>query len=250
MRAPATIRRDGRASSTRVSMDYAGSVDGATARVLAPEPAPTAPGAAPGAGRRRTALSIVPAAGSSRRLPFLILCVAFLAAALTSVLLLNIQVSSGQYELVKLRSTERTLTQENEALNQQVQYLEAPQNVAGKAAELGMVPSGHVASIDVRSGEISGVATPAEDGDAVTSLVNKPPAPLEAPAAEKSDSASAEAGGQTPAEAQEGKAEEQEAPAGETGDDKASTSSGDRPEFSDTELNGGTIPAPSLKSDG
>ncbi|MCO1339203.1 hypothetical protein BJH93_09905 [Kocuria polaris] len=241
--------------------NYAGSVDGATARVLAPEAAPPAPKPAEAEGRRRTALSIVPAGDKSRRLPFLILCVTFLVAALTSVLLLNIQVSSGQYELVKLRSTEQTLTQENEALNQKVQYLEAPQNVAAKAADLGMVPSGHVASINIETKEVSGVATPAEKGDAVTSLVNKPPAPLEAPVVKKPESASAAGGEQKAAEAPEKKAEEPaqkaaapETPAddkqaaGNTGGGAAATSSGDRPEFSEAELNGGTIPAPSLQS--
>ncbi|RZU61096.1 hypothetical protein [Zhihengliuella halotolerans] len=266
MRAPATIRRDGRASSTRVSMNsapnYAGSVDGATARVLVPEAAPPAPKPTEGEGRRRTALSIVPAGDKSRRLPFLILCVTFLVAALTSVLLLNIQVSSGQYELVKLRSTERTLTQENEALNQKVQYLEAPQNVAAKAADLGMVPSGHVASVNIETREVSGVATPAEKGDAVTSLVNKPPAPIEAPVAKKPESAGAAGGEQKAAEtpakkvdepaqqaaAPQTQADDKQASAGNAGGGAPATADGERPEFSEAELNGGTIPAPSLQS--
>ncbi|WP_189348499.1 hypothetical protein [Zhihengliuella salsuginis] len=261
MRAPATIRRDGRAPSTRASMKseqtYAGSIDGATARVLAPDPAPRAPKTADGAGRRRTALSIVPTVGKNRRLPFLILCVAFLVAALTSVLLLNVQVSSGQYELVKLRSTERTLTQENEALNQKVQYLEAPQNVAAKAADLGMVPSGNVASIDVERAEVAGVATPAEAGNNVTSLVNEPPAPVEAPAVRKPAAGGSTAAEEPPAEAADSKAENQAADSDKTGEDKAgqdaadaekpATPAGERPEFSDSELNGGSIPAPSLQ---
>ncbi|GAB3756023.1 hypothetical protein GCM10027591_05200 [Zhihengliuella somnathii] len=227
MRAPAAIRRQQRESAAV----YGSSIDGATARAVAP--LPTEP-----AERRRTALSVVPAVTRNRRLPFLILCVAFLIAALTSVLLLNIQVSSGQYELVKLRSAQNTLVQENEALTQEVQYLEAPQNVASKAAELGMVPAGNVAAIDLSSGEVSGVATPAGPGDPVTSLLDGPEKP--APAPEKPS------GSQT-----EPESSATDKPAGGAAGEiagGAAADEGGKPDFSAEELNGGTIPAPQLSN--
>lgn len=229
MRAPATIRRQQRESAAV----YGSSIDGATARVVAPLPAePTE--------RRRTALSVVPAVTRNRRLPFLILCVAFLIAALTSVLLLNIQVSSGQYELVKLRSTQTTLVQENEALTQEVQYLEAPQNIASKAAELGMVPAGNVAAIDLSTGEVSGVATPAGSDDPVTSLLASPKEPFPAPAPERSSGSETETESSvtdTPAAGT----------TSESADDAAAADDG-KSEFSAEELNGGTIPAPQLSN--
>ncbi|MBG6085626.1 hypothetical protein [Zhihengliuella flava] len=236
MRAPATIRRQQRESAAV----YGGSIDGATARVVEPSLQP----AVEQSQRRRTVLSIVPAVTRNRRLPFLLMCVAFLIAALTSVLLLNIQVSSGQYELVKLRSAQTSLVQENEALTQEVQYLEAPQNIASKAAELGMVPAGNVAAIDLSTGEVSGVATAAGSEDTVTSLLSGPERPFTEPApvssvgsgtdnppasgAESSSPASESAGAEKPAE-------EPQTPA-----------QGSKPTFSSEELNGGTIPAPQV----
>lgn len=230
MRAPATIRRQQRESAAL----YGSNIDGATARVVAPLPAEPA-------GRRRTALSIVPAVTRNRRLPFLIVCVAFLIAALASVLMLNVQVSSGQYELVKLRSTQNTLVQENEALTQEVQYLEAPQNIASMAAELGMVPAGNVAAIDLSTGEVSGVATPAGSGDPVTSLLASPEEPFPAPAPEKSSGTESESTSTTTEKSAAESAENATA-------EEAGAAEDGKPEFSAEELNGGTIPAPQLSN--
>ena len=72
---------------------------GATARAL--------PGITPGTGpsrKARTPLSLVQSAPRKRRAPFVVLCFGILAVALIAVLVLNISVSTAQYQLVQLRS--------------------------------------------------------------------------------------------------------------------------------------------------
>ncbi len=93
------------------------------------------------AGKSRTPLSVVRSAPRKRRAPFVVMCFAMLALALMAVLVLNISVSSAQYQLVELRAKQSTLTKQNQDLTQQVQNFDAPQNLAAKATELGMVAS-------------------------------------------------------------------------------------------------------------
>ena len=114
---------------------------------------------------------MVPAVVGGRRPPFAVFCFGVMLAALATVLVLNISVSGGQYEVVKLRNQEQALTQENEALAQRAQKLEAPQSVAAKAAELGMVVPGSVASIDLDSLKVAGTSSAAKAEESPTSLV-------------------------------------------------------------------------------
>ena len=120
-----------------------------------------------GPGRKeRTPLSVVRSAPKKRRAPFVVMCFALLAVALMAVLVLNISVSTSQYQLVELRGKQSTLTKENQDLTQQLQNFEAPQNLAAKAAELGMVPSTVKGQIDLNTMTVTGKATPAVKGDA------------------------------------------------------------------------------------
>ena len=89
-----------------------------------------------------------------------------MAAALLTVLVLNISVSTAQYQLVQLKAEAATLNKENQDLTQKKQNFEAPQNLAAKAAELGMVPSTVKGQIDLNTMTVTGKATPAVKGDA------------------------------------------------------------------------------------
>ena len=108
--------------------------------------------------RARTPLSVVRSVPRKRRAPFVVLCFGMLAVALMAVLVLNISVSTAQYQLVKLRSEQTRLTKQNQDLTQQVQNFEAPQNLAAKAAELGMVASTGKGQIDLSTLTVSGEA--------------------------------------------------------------------------------------------
>ncbi len=128
-----------------------------------------------GAGRReRTPLSVVRSAPKKRRAPFVVMCFALLAIALVAVLVLNISVSTSQYQLVELRGKQSTLTKQNQDLTQQVQNFEAPQNLAAKASDLGMVASTVKGQIDLSTLAVTGKAAPAVKGGAAGSVIPAP----------------------------------------------------------------------------
>ena len=130
-----------------------------------------------GARKARTPLSVVRSVPKKRRAPFVVLCFGLLAVALIAVLVLNISVSTAQYQLVSLRSEQTTLTKQNQDLTQQVQNFEAPQNLAAKASELGMVASTGKGQIDLSTLTVSGQAKPAVKGDSAGAVIAAPAVP-------------------------------------------------------------------------
>jgi len=206
------------------------SVQGNLARAL-PEQAPEQP-----APRRRTPLALVPAAARRRRIPVAALCFAVLAAGLAAVLVLNISVSSGQYQLVELQNQRTELIQKNEALTQQVEHHQAPQVLAGAAAELGMVVSPTFGTIDLQTLAVTGEPEPAKEGAGPGTLVDLPqvltqPVTPVQPAAPE------------PAENTRAAEQQDSAPAG--ADPVPAPAP---PAAAEPDLNGGTIPAPSQRS--
>ncbi|MEA3551182.1 MULTISPECIES: hypothetical protein [Pseudarthrobacter] len=133
------------------------------------------PAHTPADGRKgRTPLSVVRTVPRKRRAPFVVLCFALLAVALVAVLVLNISVSTAQYQLVELRARQSTLTKQNQDLTQQVQNFEAPQNLAAKASELGMVASTVKGQIDLSTLTVTGKATPAVKGGPAGAVIPAP----------------------------------------------------------------------------
>jgi hypothetical protein len=169
-----------------------------------------------------------------------------LAAALIAVLVLNISVSTAQYQLVKLRAEQTALTKQNQDLTQQVQNFEAPQNLAAKAAELGMVASTGKGQIDLSTLTVSGDAKPAVKGDSAGAVIAAPavpgqlnvvpPASSGEPLASRAPAASETASG-------EKAAAEPETPA-------AAKPAGPVAAAKPAALNGGTIPAPEQRTPG
>lgn len=207
------------------------------------------PAGSPGAGRKaRTPLSVVRTAPRKRRAPFVVLCFALLAVALVAVLVLNISVSTAQYQLVELRARQSSLTKQNQDLTQQVQNFEAPQNVAAKATELGMVASTVKGQIDLSTLAVTGKATPAVKGGPAGAVIPAPavagvltvvppastaePLANRKPAAKESDAATPPAA--TPPAAAAAAAPPAAAPAAPPA----------------VELHGGSVPAPEQKKPG
>jgi cell division protein FtsL len=211
------------------------------------------PAGAPGEGRKsRTPLSVVRTIPQKRRAPFVVLCFAMLAVALIAVLVLNISVSTAQYQLVELRARQSTLTKQNQDLTQQVQNFEAPQNLAAKAKDLGMVASTVKGQIDLSTLSVTGKATPAVKGGSegavipapavAGQLIVVPPAskgePLENRQPAQDAAAAAPADG-TPAA---------DTPAG--GTPAAAAPAAPPVEVPAAELHGGTVPVPQQKVPG
>jgi hypothetical protein len=205
------------------------------------------PDASPKQAPRRTPLSVVPNSPARKRVPFALFCFTVLVLALGSVLVLNISVSSGQYKLVELRNEQVSLAQANEKLTQQLENNQAPQNLAAKAADLGMVTSPSVGSIDLGSQKVAGKPKAAEPGAAPELLVAQPENPGHQPAAKdqtgkkSSDAVAADPTAKSAAAAEAAateKAAQEKAAQKKAAQKKA-------PQKDDVkQLNGGSIPAP------
>lgn len=219
-------------------------VVGNTARKLSAENLPGGPGTA--AKRERTPLAVVAGAPARRKVPFAVFCFAALVAALATVLMLNISVSSGQYELVKLKSDQSALNKVNQDLTQQLQNAQAPQNLANKARELGMVSSTLIGQVNVETGTVAGNPTPAVKQDKPLPVIAAPAIPgLSQAAGTPADSLPADSkpadGASTNGNPATGNANGQTAPANQPVPPA-------EPVAPPVDLRGGTIPSPLQKT--
>ena len=215
----------------------------------------TRPAGKPNGGQRaRTPLSVVRSAPRKRRAPFVVLCFAMLAVALVAVLVLNISVSTAQYQLVELRAKQNSLTKTNQDLTQQVQNFEAPQNLAAKATELGMVASTVKGQIDLSTLSVSGKATPAVKGAAAGAVIPAPavagqlivpPAPKGAAADKATSPDAAKAAAAAPSADAAQTAAAQAAAVAQAAAAQAAAAATPAPE-----LHGGSVPAPQQKTPG
>lgn len=112
--------------------------------------------------RRRKPLAVQPVARRRRRLSMVVATILGVCVTLGVVLLLNISMSSNQYDLVQLRDQERSLSEENQKISQENEYHQAPQNLAIRASQLGMVSASDQAQLDLKNSTVSGTPTPAE----------------------------------------------------------------------------------------
>jgi len=96
--------------------------------VISARPAPRRPGAQPAA-----------------RSPFVLLIVLLLAGGLFGLLLLNSAVVKDSFKLDDLQKQTKQLTDEEQALQQDVDEYSAPDELDKRARELGMVPGGNPA---------------------------------------------------------------------------------------------------------
>ncbi|MFF8998558.1 septum formation initiator family protein [Streptomyces achromogenes] len=105
------------------------------------------------------------------RTPFVLLVVVLLGGGLIGLLVLNSALSEGSFELADLRKRTKNLTDEEQALQRDIDAYSAPDALQRRARELGMVPGGDPAFLGP-DGTVKGVpgAAPA-------------PAALSAPAA-------------------------------------------------------------------
>ncbi|NYV77253.1 hypothetical protein HW445_23445, partial [Streptomyces sp. UH6] len=94
-------------------------------------------------GRAARLASLLPTGTSqAARTPFVLLVVALLGGGLITLLLLNSALSEGSFRLSDLRSETKTLTDEEQALQRDVDAYAQPDALARRAQELGMVPGG------------------------------------------------------------------------------------------------------------
>jgi len=125
-------------------------------------PAPRGSGRSGGLGRLSAMRG---SSATAARTPFVVLVVTLLAGGLISLLLLNSAVNSDSFELNKLQNDTTGYTDEQQALQQEVDGYSAPDELERRARELGMVPGGNPAFLNpdgtVRGTPESATAPPA-----------------------------------------------------------------------------------------
>ena len=106
---------------------------------------------------------------------------------LVALLLLNIQMSDASYRITRLQSQSQRLTEEAQALQETNARLGTPQELEKSAREIGMVPVGNPAYIDLSTGTVMGESSPANQVAQAPAL----PAAHVVPPARLSDSSTA-----------------------------------------------------------
>lgn len=114
---------------------------------MTPAPAPS--------GRRLAGPSGPGGRSTAARSPFVLLIVVLLAGGLISLLLLNAAVNQDSFTLSRLQKQTDQLTDEQQALQQEVDQYSAPGALDKQARRLGMVPGGNPAFLS-RDGAVRG----------------------------------------------------------------------------------------------
>ncbi|MEW2399114.1 hypothetical protein [Streptomyces sp. NPDC046862] len=124
--------------------------------------------------------------GQAARTPFVLLVVLLLGGGLIGLLMLNSALSEGAFKLGDLKDDTKSLTDEEQALQRDVDSYSAPDALQRRARELGMVPGGDPVFLDP-DGTIKGVPGPAALEAPTVPLLSAPlviatPAPTPTPA--------------------------------------------------------------------
>ncbi|MFI1795967.1 septum formation initiator family protein [Streptomyces sp. NPDC020379] len=137
----------------------------------------------PAARSRGTRLGRLRAAGpaGAKRTPFVFLVVVLLGSGLISLLVLNSALNQGSFELTKLQRKTTELTDEQQALQQEVDRLAAPDALERRARKLGMIPGGSPAFLSP-DGTVRGSPAPAGQEDPANLTTQLAPGPRPAPA--------------------------------------------------------------------
>ncbi|MFG3097356.1 septum formation initiator family protein [Streptomyces sp. NPDC048202] len=112
-------------------------------------------------GRAARLARLIPA-GRARaaRTPFVLLVVLLLGGGLLGLLVLNSALSAGSFELDDIQRKTKSLTDEEQALQRDIDAYSAPDALQRRARELGMVPGGDPAFLGP-DGSVKGVPSAA-----------------------------------------------------------------------------------------
>jgi hypothetical protein len=126
-------------------------------------------------GRAARLARLLPAGGGhAARTPFVLLVVLLLGGGLIGLLVLNSALSEGSFRLDDLQRDTKSLTDEEQALQRDVDTYSAPDALQRRAHELGMVPGGDPAFLNP-DGSVKGVpGTAAQQSSARTPVVRPP----------------------------------------------------------------------------
>lgn len=109
------------------------------------------------------------------RTPFVLLVVLLLGGGLIGLLVLNSALSEGAFQMDDLQRDTKNLTDEEQALQRDIDSYSAPDALQRRARELGMVPGGDPVFLDP-DGTVKGVPSPAAQSDGDSAYVRPPEA--------------------------------------------------------------------------
>lgn len=101
---------------------------------------------------------VTPLSGRRSNLPFILLCASLLTVGLLVVLLLNLSLSQGAYELHDLQKRSALAADTEAALQSDIASVSTAGQLAQKAGQLGMVPAGTAIFLNLEDGKVLGVA--------------------------------------------------------------------------------------------
>ncbi len=123
-------------------------------------------------------LRVVAAPAQTRSLAGLVVvCATVLAAAMVGLLLLNVTLEQGAYELRQQQKAATRLTETRDALAEQLRTKSAPDALARQADKLGMVPGSGVAFLQTGNAAVIGQAAPARGVSTAAPTATPPVAP-------------------------------------------------------------------------
>ncbi len=117
--------------------------------------------------------------GQAARTPFVLLVVLLLGGGLIGLLVLNSALSEGSFKLDDLQKETKSLTDQEQALQRDIDSYSAPDALQRRARELGMVPGGDPAFLDP-DGTVKGV--PGAAAEQSSAQVVQPPEAIVPPA--------------------------------------------------------------------
>ncbi|MER7727373.1 cell division protein FtsL [Streptomyces sp. NPDC096323] len=117
---------------------------------------------------------------NAARTPFVLLVVLLLGGGLISLLLLNSALNEGSFRLSELKKRTTELTDDQQALQRDVDSASEPDALARRARELGMVPGGSPAFLGP-DGKVSGVPSTASAAPVTAAPKSAVPEPLPVP---------------------------------------------------------------------
>jgi len=120
----------------------------------------------PGRRRPETAsppwLRLVPSVPvDAPRAPFIVFVIAVLGVGLVGLLLLNTSLQKRAFDVSSLQRSTTAMADQQSDLERQVADLSAPETVASRAAELGMVPNANPVFLRLSDAKVLGIPIPA-----------------------------------------------------------------------------------------
>ncbi|GAA3832637.1 septum formation initiator family protein [Streptomyces chiangmaiensis] len=127
-------------------------------------------------GRAARLARLIPIGGGAgaARTPFVLLVVLLLGGGLIGLLVLNSALSEGAFKLDDLQRQTKSLTDEEQALQRDVDAYSAPDALQRRARELGMVPGGDPAFLNP-DGTVKGVPSAAAEQSTASPAAVRPP---------------------------------------------------------------------------